>query len=104
MRWSETNETGRVAVHGGLYRIYGTKLSSECKGFRPNTRNILPELRWYNTTPYKHPEKLQVDNATFNYWVSRVRVRSEHCISFLKGWFNLLRGLQIQINSQRNLA
>jgi len=55
-------------------------------------------------TPYKRPEKLQVDNATFNYWVSRVRVRSEHCIGFLKGRFNSLRGLRIQINSQRNLA
>jgi len=31
-------------------------------------------------------------------------MRSEHCISFLKGQFNLLRGLRIQINSQRNLA
>ena len=51
-------------------------------------------------TIYKRPEKLQVDNATFNYWVSWVHMRSKHCIGFLKGQFNSLRGLWIQINSQ----
>ena len=49
MKWSETNEMGCVAVHGGSYRIYETKVPSECEGSCPNTRNILPELEWYNT-------------------------------------------------------
>ena len=31
-------------------------------------------------------------------------MKSEHCIGFLKGQFNSLHGLQVQINSQQNLA
>ena len=34
----------------------------------------------------------------------KVQVKSEHCISFLKGQFNSLCGLRIQINNQCNLV
>jgi hypothetical protein len=41
------------------------------------------------------------NNRTFNYFVSRVRVRSEHAVGYLKGWFGSLRGLRQQIRDNR---
>src|SRR5882672_5701209 len=35
----------------------------------------------------------------YNYYVSRVCVRSEHCIGFLKGRWSSLQGLRILINT-----
>ena len=49
------------------------------------------------------PEKDEPDNQKFNYWVSRVCVKSEHCVGFLKGRFCSLRGLHIQINQAEHL-
>ena len=44
------------------------------------------------------PEKDSPENTQFNYFVSRVRIRSEHCVGYLKGRFQSLRGLRLQIN------
>jgi hypothetical protein len=49
------------------------------------------------------PEKDTSENTRYNYYVSRVRVRSEHCVGFLKGRWSSLRGLHVQINSQRHV-
>jgi DDE superfamily endonuclease len=49
------------------------------------------------------PEKDTPDNKHFNYWVSRVRVKSEHCVGYIKGRFCSLRGLRIQINQPHHL-
>jgi DDE superfamily endonuclease len=49
------------------------------------------------------PEKDTPDNTHFNYWVSRVCVKSEHCIGYIKGHFCSLRGLRIQINQPHHL-
>jgi hypothetical protein len=48
---------------------------------------------------YKHPASLEPDNSKFNTAVSRIRVRSEHCMGALKGRFQSLRGLRVNINS-----
>ena len=48
-------------------------------------------------TPYKRPLSMQPDNRRFNYHLSKVRVRSEHAVGFLKGRFASLSGLRIQI-------
>ena len=48
-------------------------------------------------TPYKKPWSLQPDNRTFNYYLSKVRVRSEHAVGYLKGRFASLRQLRIRI-------
>lgn len=70
-------------------------------------------------TPYKKPLSLQRDNKKFNYWLSRVgifytlvlhavlsllqvRVKSEHCMGYLKGRFCSLRCLRQQIDSRKD--
>nr|GAT45093.1 predicted protein [Mycena chlorophos] len=50
--------------------------------------------------PFKRPERDSADNTLFNNHVSYVRVRSEHCIGFLKGRFQSLKGLRILIRSK----
>ncbi|KAF8836554.1 hypothetical protein BDN67DRAFT_983861 [Paxillus ammoniavirescens] len=35
--------------------------------------------------PYKKPEKDTKDNTVYNYYVSKVRIRSEHAMGYLKG-------------------
>jgi hypothetical protein len=52
--------------------------------------------------PYKSPERDDPDNAIFNNHVSFVRVRSEHCIGFLKGRFQSLKGLRLTINNRED--
>ena len=56
-------------------------------------------------TPFKRPLSMQPDNRSFNYHLSKVRVRSEHAVGFLKGRFGSLRGLRIRIqDSDTHLA
>lgn len=50
------------------------------------------------------PEKDTSENTRFNYHVSRVRVRSEHCVGYLKGRWSSLRGLRIGIHEQSHVA
>jgi hypothetical protein len=49
--------------------------------------------------PYRAPERSLKKNAEFNLHVSRLRIRSEHAIGFLKGRFPSLKGLRLQINN-----
>jgi hypothetical protein len=47
--------------------------------------------------PYKKPESERRENTIYNNHVSMVRIRSEHAIGFLKGRFQSLKGLRINI-------
>jgi hypothetical protein len=58
-------------------------------------------LESWATAPYKKPLSEKANNKTFNYFVSRVRVRSEHAVGYLKGRFGSLRGLRQQIRNER---
>jgi DDE superfamily endonuclease len=49
---------------------------------------------------HKEPVSLIPRNAIFDRYVSRLRVRSEHAIGALKGRFQCLQGLCLQINSK----
>lgn len=49
------------------------------------------------------PEKYTAENEQFNYHVSAVRIRSEHCVGFWKGRFPSLRGLRLEINNSKQL-
>jgi hypothetical protein len=51
----------------------------------------------------QRPEKDMRDNTRYNYYVSRVRVRSEHCVGYLKGRFCSLRQLRLRIDSGEDL-
>lgn len=48
---------------------------------------------------HKEPASRLRSNTLFDIQVSRLRVRSEHCIGELKGRFQCLRGLRVSINS-----
>ncbi|GLB35610.1 putative DDE superfamily endonuclease [Lyophyllum shimeji] len=56
-------------------------------------------LKSWCQAPYKEPEKLQEDNTTHNYYVSRIRIRSEHCVGYLKGRWSSLRGIRLRIDN-----
>lgn len=44
-----------------------------------------------------------MENTRYNYYVSKVRICSEHCIGFLKGRWSSLRGLRICINNEKSI-
>src|SRR5207245_3652830 len=48
---------------------------------------------------HKKPAALLPENTAFDYAVANIRVRSEHCMGALKGRFQCLRGLRVNINS-----
>jgi hypothetical protein len=45
------------------------------------------------------PASARRENAIFDKAVSHLRIRSEHCMGALKGRFQCLRGLRVNINS-----
>lgn len=59
-----------------------------------------PATTWC-VVPFKRPTRGQLsrNQKTFNYNLSRIRIRSEHAIGLLKGRFQSLRELRIQISS-----
>ncbi|KAF7291261.1 DDE Tnp4 domain-containing protein [Mycena indigotica] len=60
--------------------------------------SVYPIEAWC-VTPFKKPASLLQDNKTFNFWVSHVRIRSEHAVGYLKGRWQSLRGLRQQIKN-----
>ncbi|GLB34545.1 putative DDE superfamily endonuclease [Lyophyllum shimeji] len=50
--------------------------------------------------PYKRPDRDVEDNEIFNNHLSIIRIRSEHAIGFLKGRFQSLKGLRINIKNE----
>jgi hypothetical protein len=53
---------------------------------------------------HKRPASLDPANAIFDRVLAQLRVRSEHCMGALKGHFQCLRGLQVNINSNSDHA
>lgn len=51
--------------------------------------------------PYKKPESDAPDNTEFNHQVSMLRIWSEHAIGFLKGRFQSLKSLRLQIKDEK---
>ncbi|KAF9503289.1 hypothetical protein BS47DRAFT_1310038, partial [Hydnum rufescens UP504] len=52
--------------------------------------------------PYKRPFSLVESNEKFNYYLSKIRIKSEHVMGMLKGRFSSLRGLCQQITEPRD--
>jgi hypothetical protein len=53
---------------------------------------------------HKQPASLDPANALFDHVLAQLRVRSEHCMGALKGRFQCLRGLRVNINSKSDHA
>jgi len=49
------------------------------------------------------PEKDTEENTTYNYYVSKVRIRSEHAIGYLKGTWQSLRGLRVHLDNEDHI-
>jgi hypothetical protein len=60
-------------------------------------------LQTWCVTPFKKPTHTDLPHEArrFNYWLSVLRVRAEHAIGLLKGRFQSLRELRIQIGSKQ---
>lgn len=56
------------------------------------------QIQTWVVAPYRAPERSHPNNAMFNEHVSKLCIRSEHAIGFLKGQFPSLKGLWVQIN------
>ena len=65
-------------------------------GFNPSTQ-IIPA--------FKRPSNsnLADDKAQFNFKLSSIRVKVEHCIGILKGWFQSLKGLRTVIKEEKDV-
>jgi len=50
---------------------------------------------------HKRPASLVPENTLFDGAVAHLRVRSEHCMGALKGRWQCLRGLRVNVNSKR---
>jgi hypothetical protein len=64
----------------------------------PYKKCVLAHLLWFLLTKGCRPEKNEPNNTTYNYWVLRVCVRSEHTVGYWKGRFQSMRGLQVLID------
>jgi hypothetical protein len=51
---------------------------------------------------HKQPASLDPANTLFDKLVAHLRIRSEHCMGALKGRFQCLRGLRVDIKSKRD--
>lgn len=62
---------------------------------------MLFQVREWIVSPYKAPARYEADNNVFNKKVSKLRIRSEHTIGFLKGRFHSLKNLRVIIRDGR---
>ena len=89
------------------YAFQSTCISSDHRAFLPPGEWIWADsaypVRPWCVPPFKKPRngELSQDQKRFNYRLSTVRVRAEHAISLLKGGFQSLRELRIQIGSHK---
>ena len=62
-------------------------------------------LQTWLMIPYKRPANtVSKENRDFDYQLSRIRIRSEHAIGYLKGRFQLLKELRILITSPKDIT
>ncbi|KAF9502760.1 hypothetical protein BS47DRAFT_1284980, partial [Hydnum rufescens UP504] len=59
-------------------------------------------LQPWCVVPFKKPLNQRPENKTFNYYLSRVRVKSEHTMGYLMGRFGSLQSLRQQISCPRD--
>lgn len=52
--------------------------------------------------PYKKPERDLPKNEVFNNHLSHICIQSKHAIGYLKGWFQSLKELHVQITNQKS--
>jgi len=81
-----------------VYQQHATLIRDDQWIFGDSAYPCLP----YIVTPYKRPLSEDPLNKQFNYYLSKVRIRSEHAMGYLKGRFQSLRQLRQNIDSERD--
>lgn len=61
-------------------------------------------LRTWLMTPYQEPTSSSDDNREFNLALSRIRIRSDQAIGYLKGRFPSLKELRVRITSPKDVT
>jgi hypothetical protein len=87
---------------------FGEILLILCRnGVKPHTKieclHSTSYLHVKSNSDYDRPEKDTPENTTYNYHVSAIRVRSEHCVGFLKGRWSSLKDLRLTIDGEQGL-
>ena len=85
---------GRLSIPSKLHYLVS------CTLCQFDVTHALVQIETWVVAPYKKPERDLPDNHFFNNHVSMVRIRSEHAIGYLKGRFQSLKGLRIQIEDE----
>lgn len=62
------------------------------------------KLQTWCLIPYKHPGSLLKENKDFNYHLSKIRIKSEHAIGYLKGRFQSLKKLRVNIHTKKDIV
>lgn len=83
---------------------FGQILHILCRnGANPRTSSMFRIHHYMFLTCICRPEKSTAENTKYNYHLSAVRIRSEHCVGFLKGRWSSLRGLRISIDNDKGV-
>ncbi|KAF8226700.1 hypothetical protein L208DRAFT_1080827, partial [Tricholoma matsutake] len=79
----------------------GTQLASDYKDVMKDSEWVWADSAYpidvWIVAPYKKPERDLPENNAFNTQVSKLHIRSEHAIGFLKGRFHSLKNLRVNI-------
>ena len=51
--------------------------------------------------PYQRPASQQPENKNFNYHLSKIKIKSEHAIKYLKSQFQSLKKLRLNIHTKK---
>ncbi len=83
-----------------------TWLSKHHKELLPNGKWCWWDVRYllqsWLIIPYKIPNRTK-ENRYFNYTLSRVQIRSENAIGYLKERFHSLKELRVRINNRKDM-
>lgn len=98
--------TSIYANHNNIFEagefIWGDLAYPVCSIFN-STYNIskpLPQIDYWVVCPFRKPESEEPENSIYNNYVSKICIHSEHAIGFLKGRFQSLKGLRVNIHDK----
>ena len=94
-----TTTSSRMVSGSGPTRH--TQYVLACISMSPILTTHLKISAWV-VAPYKKPERDLPDNEIFNNHLSHIRIRLEHAIGYLKGRFQSLKELRVQIMNQKS--
>ena len=100
--------SGFVGSHHDTYCFASTRLAQEHGKLLAGGEWVWADVGFPTETwcmiPYKKPLSDVRENRIFNLNLSRIRIKSEHAIDYLKGRFQSLKELRIQIHGPEDVT